>query len=536
VVVDPRRTETARLFEHVPIKPGGDAWLVAGLLNVIADDETLIDRARSTYQATGVDFALDLVRGVDLDRVAAEAGIPRATVEQLARDLARAPSACVYGRCGASLGRFSTLTKYLIDVLNIVTGNLDRAGGTVLGRPMLDLEFMTHLLRATGYDRWRTRVDGIPEVFGTSPWATMPREVQTPGRGQLRAMVCAATNAATTSPASDEMERAFAALDLFVSLDPYITETNRHADYVLPPKLLLEREEFPVFVQSHNSVPNAIWTAPIVPAPPDVRDDWRILDDICKRIGLVPSAAPGAQLLGRLGIRVPPYLGADLFLRIGPEGDLFGLRRGGLSRKKLLRHDGPIKLADHSPTDILRKRLHTKDKRVHLEHPIFAAELQRMTQTPTSDPEHPLRLFSIRELRSQNSWLHNVPKLMSGGRSCRLRIHPDDARERDLDDGATARVVSHWGSIDVAIKVTDEVMRGSVGLNQHWGHRGGWRVAVAAGGARYNDLLPNAPEMLDVVSGNAWVNGIGVQVMPAPKPAEAVAGAQAPQELEAGAA
>jgi anaerobic selenocysteine-containing dehydrogenase len=457
VVVDPRRSETARLFEHVPILPEGDAWLVAGLLKVIADEE-LVDRAAIADQATGVDFALGLVREVDLDRVSIESGIDQPVIEQLARDFASAPSACLYGRCGASMGRFSTLTKYLIDVVNLVTGNLDRPGGTVFGQPMLDLELMTRLLRANGYDRWRTRVDGIPEVIGTSPWATFPREVNTPGPGQLRAMICVATNAATTSPASRDMERAFSELDLFVSLDPYITETSRHADYILPPKLLYEREGFPVFTQSHNAIPHAHWTEAIVAGPPGVREDWRILDDICRRIGLVPSGAPGAQLMGRLGIRIPPHIGADLFMRIGPAGDLFGLRRGGLSRKKLIRAGGPIKLADHCATGVLHSRLHTPGRRVALEHPLFASEFERMATMPTADAEHPLRLFTIRELRSQNSWLHNVPKLMSGGRSCRLRMHPEDARVRGLRDGEFVDVASRWGAIEVALEVTDEVM------------------------------------------------------------------------------
>jgi formate dehydrogenase len=511
VVVDPRRTETARLFEHVPIRPEGDVWLVAGMLKTIVD-QGLVDEVRLRGQASGAEFALGLVRDVDLDRVESETGIPRATVEQLGRDLASAGSACVYGRCGASLGRFSTLTKYLIDVLNIATGNLDRPGGLVFARPMVDLELMTKLLRATGYDRWRTRVDDIPEVFGTSPWATFPREVSTPGRGQLRAMVCVATNAATTSPACEEMERAFGELELFVSLDPYVTETNRRAHYILPPTLLLEREGFPIFTQAHNAVPHAQWTEAVATPPDNVRDDWRTLDEICKRIHLVPSPAPGAQLMGRLGIRLPPHVGVDLFMRLGPEGDLFGLRRGGLSRKRLLRNDGAIKLGDTSPTGVLRKRLHTKDHLVHLEQPKFAGEMERLTATQVTDQDHPLRLFSIRETRSQNSWLHNIPRLMSGNRECRLRMHPDDAGSRGLSDCTTVHVASRWGEIDVTLEVTDEVMRGSVGLNLHWGHKGGWQVAVAAGGARYNDLVPNGPEMLDAVSGNAWVNGIGVQV------------------------
>jgi len=303
-------------------------------------------------------------------------------------------------------------------------------------------------------------------------------------------------------------------LDLFVSLDPYITDTNRHADYVLPPTLLFEREGFPVFTQSHNAVPHAHWTEAIATPPEGVRDDWRTLDEICKRIGLVPSPAPGAQLMGRLGIRLPPHVGIDLFMRLGPDGDLFGLRRGGLSRKKLLNHDGPVKLGDASPTGVLRKRLHTKDHMVHLEQPRFAGEMRRLAASATADAEHPLRLFSIRESRSQNSWLHNIPRLMSGNRSCRLRMHPDDANARLLTDGAQVRIVSRWGAIEVALEMTDDVMPGSVGLNLHWGHQGGWRVAVEAGGARYNDLVPNDVQMLDPISGNAWVNGIGVEVTP----------------------
>ncbi|MCW3040398.1 MAG: molybdopterin oxidoreductase [Solirubrobacterales bacterium] len=524
VVVDPRRSETAALFEHVPVRPDSDAFLLVGMLKVILD-EGLQDDAALARQTTGADALAHLVADVDLDVVAAETGIARATVEQLARDLAAADAAVVYGRCGASLSRFSTLTKYLLDVLGIVTGNLDRPGGMVFADPFLDAEAFTKLFRVNGYDRWRTRVDGIPEVLGTSPLATLPREVLTPGRGQLRALVAVSTNMATTSPASGEMEKALGALDLFVSLDPYITETSRLADYILPPKMLLEREGFPLFGQLHYGVPNASWTDAIVPAPEGVRDDWWVIDQICKRMKLVPSPAPGAQLLGRLGVRIPPHVAVDMFMRIGRHGDWFGLRRGGLSRKKLLAHDGAIKLADGNATGVLRKKIHTKDRRVHLEHDVFARELRRLLATPSADAEHPLRLFTVRELRSQNSWLHNVPKLMSGGRGCRLRIHPDDAAARGIEDGATIALASRWGRIEVEAKLTDEVMPGSVGLNQHWGHKGGWKTAVAAGGGRYNDLVPNDAAMLDAASGNAWLNGIGVEAVPlaVPAPAPAVA-------------
>ena len=517
VVVDPRRSETAKLFEHVPIRPDSDPWLLAALLKVILDERLTDDRYLAEL-TTGVSFVHDLVRDVELARAAAETGIEQDTIAALARDFARAERACVYGRCGSSTGQFSTLTKYFIDVLNIVTGNLDRPGGTTFSRPMLDAELFTRLFSLDGYDRWRTRVDGLPEVLGTSPLATMAREILTPGPGQLRALIGVSSNFATTSPNSRETERALDTLDLFVSLDPYLTETNRHAHYVLPPKLLLEREGFPLFGQLHYGVPNAQWTPALVTAPDGVRDDWWILDQICKRIGLLPSPAPGAQLMGKLGLRLPPHVGVDVFMRLGRDGDLFGLRRRGISRKKLMRTNGAVQLADRAPTGVLPKRLRTKSKRIELAHQLYADEMSRLTaRTSTVDEAHPLRLFTIRENRSQNSWLHNIPSLL-GGRTCALRIHPDDAAHRGVTTGAEVWIASAWGEITAQAQVTDEVMPGTVGLPPHFGHEGGWRTANAAGGGRYNDLVPSEPQHLDLVSGNAWFNGIGVEVTPVSVP------------------
>ncbi|HKS49819.1 MAG TPA: molybdopterin-dependent oxidoreductase [Amycolatopsis sp.] len=514
VVVDPRRTETAELFEHVPIYPSGDVWLLAAMLKVILD-EGRYDRAALVEMTRGHETLTALVSGVDLERAARETGIAIERIIDLARDFAAAPSAVVYGRCGASLGPFATLTKYLIDVLNIATGNLDRPGGWCFGRPWLPLEKITALLKVNGYDRWRTRVDGIPELLGTSPLISLPREIRTPGKGQLRALLVVSGNPVLASPASGEIESAIQELDLLVSIDPYINDTSRHAHYVLPPTLWLERDGLPIYTQAWAAVPYAQWVPATVPAPGDVRDDWWILDEICKRIGIVPSPAPGAQLLGRLGIRFKPPLVFDLMLRLGPEGDLFGLRRGGLSRRKLMANTGGVKLADGLPTGVRHKAVHHKDHRVHLDHPVIASEMRRLIAGPErDDPEYPLRLFSVRELRSHNSWLQNVPKLMAGDRVQRLLIHPDDAQELGIDDGDEVEIASRHGRITAPARVTDEVMRGSVGLPHGWGHRGGWRRAVAAGGSIYNLLTTNAPAEVDVPTGNAVLNGVAVRVRP----------------------
>ncbi|WP_428385259.1 molybdopterin-containing oxidoreductase family protein [Nevskia ramosa] len=513
VVVDPRRSETASLFEHVPIRPNGDVWLLAALLKVIFD-EGLADLEALREQTAGHEILPQLLAPLDLSAASAAAGIPVEQIRQLARDFAAAPSACAYGRCGMSIGPFASLGKYFLDVLNIATGNLDRPGGWCFGRPFIDLETMMHRMKSTGYDRWRTRVDDFPEVAGTSPVVSIPREIRTPGKGQMRAMLVIGANPASSSPAAGELCAAFSELDLLISQDVYMTETSRLAHYILPPTVWLEREGFPIFTQSHAGVPHAQWVGPTVPARGEARDDAWIMDEISRRIGIVPADFPGAQLLGKLGLRASPSFLMDVGLRTGPEGDWFGLRPSGLSRKKLMERNGAVKLADGVPVGVLKKRIFTKGGKVQLDHALIRKEMTRMLAFDTAvSAEYPLSLISLRELRSQNTWLHNIPKLIVGDRVQRLRIHPIDAARYGIEDGDPVEITSRDGQISVpAARVTDEMMPGSVALPHGWGHTGGWQRAVAVGGSGYNALTTNRADSTDLPSGNATVNGIAVRV------------------------
>lgn len=517
VVVDPRRTETAELGEHVGIRPGGDPWFLAALLHVLFRDGS-VDEARLAPTVRGVGFLRELVSDVDLERAAVESGIPVAQLVELAHALGTARSATVYGRCGASLGQFSTLTKFFLDALAVVTGNIDRLGGMLFPAPYLDAELLTTVLGLHGYDRWRTRVDDFPEVLGMSPLASLAREITTPGRGQLRALVGLASNFGWTSANPQALQEALPRLDLFVSLDPYITDTNHTADYVLPPSLMLEREGFPVFGQLHAITPNAQWSDAVVDARGESRNDAWILSEIFRRIGVVPLPLPGANVLAKLPVHLPFALISDLAMRVGAHGDWFGLRRllgrgRGLRRRDLVADGAARQYAEHPPVGVLRRRVHHRDGRIHLDHPVLAQEMARLTDSAAPDASYPLRLFTIRELRSQNSWLHNLPKLMAAGRTLRLRVHPDDARAHGLASADTARLASPWGAVEVPVEITDEVVPGCVGMPAHWGHRGGtWRRARRAGGVHYNDLTPDTADQVDRASGNAWFNGIPVSL------------------------
>jgi formate dehydrogenase len=518
VVVDPRRTETAEQFEHVPIRPDSDAWLLGAMLNVIFS-EGLEDDAALAEQVAGLEALRSIAAKFTVERAAAETRIEADTIRRLARDLASATSAAVYARCGTSLSRHSSLAKYFLDALGIVTGNFDRRGGTVFGSAYLDMERVVKLARLTGYDRWRSRVDDFPEVFGAAPMACMAREITTPGEGQMRALITCSTNPVTTVPGTNDLDAALPALELFVSLDPYITETNRHADYILPPTTWLEREGFPYFTQAHATQPHAQWVPAVVPPRGETRDDWWILDQIALRLGVLPSPVPGAKLLGRLrrrllpGKPLPIWRAYDLLVRLGPYGDRFGLRRSGISRRRLLATDGAIALADALPVGVRRKRLHTKDKRVQLDHDVLRAEAEHLLDRQ-DDPAFPLRVISIRRLRSHNSWLHNVPKLMAGDVLPALLVNPVDAEATGVADGGHAKIASAWGELTIRVKVTDEMAPGAVGLPHGWGHRGSWKLAVGAGGTSYNVLTPADADQLDA-SGNAWLNGIAVALTPA---------------------
>ncbi|MEB3031858.1 molybdopterin-containing oxidoreductase family protein [[Mycobacterium] nativiensis] len=510
VVVDPRRTETARLFEHVGITPGADAWLLGAMLRVLFDED-LIDVAELNRTCTGLDELRDLASRFDVGNAAAQTGIDSTVIVDLARSLAAAPSATVYGRCGASLGRHSTLTKFLLDTLAVVTGNIDRRGGMVFPYPMIDIAEMSVKSGQTSRGTWTTRVHGVPEVNGTAPIACLSKEITTAGRGQLRALITMSNNIVTSAPDSVGTAAALDELDFMVALDPYITETSKHADWVLPPALWLEREGFPVFTQGQATEPNAQWVAPVVPPRGQAREDWRIIDEIARRIGLVPSAAPGAQLLGRLGVRFTPMAAMDLLLRIGPHGDLFGLRRKGLSRKKLMATQGAVKLAECCPVGVLVDKLHTPDKRIRLGQPELIAEADLLTKD-SDRREFPLRLFTIRELRSHNTWLHNVPRLMSGDRRCRAFVHPDIAAAKGVGAGDDIRITSPWGQIVVPVELDDAIAANAVGMTHGWGHSGGWTLATAAGGASYNALTPSGGDHIDRPSGNAFLNGIPVSI------------------------
>ncbi|UJA20238.1 molybdopterin-dependent oxidoreductase [Thermoleophilia bacterium SCSIO 60948] len=518
VVVDPRRTETARsASRHVSVRPGGDAFLLLGMLNVIFE-EGLTDLS-DEIEFSGLEEVEALVAEWPPARAAVEAGVGENEIATLARDFAAAESAVAYGRVGVCQQRTGTLTHWLINVLNAVTGNLDRPGGAMFAEPFLDLALGLKLAGRSGtkaVGRWTQRVSGLPEFNGELPIAGLADEILTPGDGQVRGMLVHAGNPVLSAPGGAKLDRALGELEFMVSIDPYITETSRHADVILPPVSPLERGEVDAVFPAVSVRNHVRWSPAAVPKRDGGKEDWEILNGLTRRLGR-GVAGRGVGLASRL---TSPGRLLEAAIAAGPYGVL---RRGplkGLTLWKIKRARHGIDLGPLQPR--LPGPLLTDDSTVRLAPQAFleaAGELEAIATERESarGDGYDLTLIGRRGLRTNNSWMHNSRRLTKGADQCTALLHPEDATARGLADGGTVRVVSSVGEIEVKLAVSDEMRPGVVSVPHGFGHGSrdgvGWKHAAGLAGASVNDVTD--PTVLDSVTGNAAYNSVAVRLEPA---------------------
>ncbi len=539
VVVDPRRSRTAEdADEHVAIRPGTDAHLLAAMASTLFA-EGLVAPGRLASHLSGVEEVRAALAALTPEAVAPVCRVDAATIRRLARELAAAPTAAVYGRIGTCTQEFGTLASWLVDVLNALTGNLDREGGAMfpaaaagarntVGVPGRGRGFVT--------GRWRSRVRGLPEVLGELPSACLAEEIDTPGEGRVRALITCAGNPVLSHPDAGRLERAIAGLDFMVSVDIYVNETTRHADVVLPAPAPLSRSHYDLLLLQLAVRNIAHYSPPVLPLDPGTPDEWEVLlrlgailggqgtaaplealddavaaQEVERSVGLRGSRVEGrdpAELLALLAPRRGPERLLDLHLRVGPYGDGFGEAPEGLTLERLIAHPHGLDLGPLRPR--LPDALRTTSGTVELAPAPLLADLDRLRGS-LERLAGGLVLVGRRHLRSNNSWMHNVEVLVRGPERCTLQVHPDDARERGLVDGGRARVGSRVGRVDIVVEVTDAIMPGVVSIPHGWGHEGtAMRVAAAHPGVNVNVLVDGG--MVDPLSGNAVLNGVPVTV------------------------
>ncbi|MGH3756280.1 molybdopterin-dependent oxidoreductase [Actinophytocola sp.] len=522
VVADPRRTRTAAFAdEHLAVKPGTDPVLLLAVVNTLLVENL----ATVTLEVNGLDELRGLAEKFTPELAERVCGVPAEDVARLARELAAAPTAAVYSRMGASTVEFGTLTQWLVEVINILTGNLDRAGGTMFARPATLEVYRTGQPFQAG--QWHSRVRGLPEALGELPAATLADEIETPGEGQVRALVSIASNQVLSTPNGPRLDRALRELDFMVCIDPYLNETTRHADVILPPPRIMQTPHYD-FLLSIVTVRNYTrFSSPILPLEPDQRSEAEIM----ARLTLIAAGAGAAadpagvdeMIIGQLlegATRLPgsPVEGRDVAeLRAGIEGDSGAerildvmLRFGpyGLSLATLKANPHGIDLGPLEPR--LKELLCTPSGRVELVPPAVAGDLDRLRERLAA-PAPEILLIGRRQLRSSNSWLHNVPSLLGGSNRCTLHVNPADVARYGLSERAVVR--SATGELVVTVEPTDAIRSGVVSLPHGWGHAGSpQRVAAQHPGVNANTLTDEF--VLDIPSGNAVFNGVPITISP----------------------
>lgn len=506
VVIDPRKTRTAQLAnQHHFIQPGTDVLLLLAFVQVLFEQSLIVKGGPLVY-SDGLDELREFVQDYTPEKVAAIVGIEATTIRQLVRDFAAADRAICYGRMGVSVQEYGSLCHWLINLINILTGNIDREGGVMFPLPAMDfVKLLKHEAKAF---RWKSRVRGLPEIASELPTTTLAEEILTPGEGQVKAMITLAGNPILSAPDSTQMDKAFASLDYMVAIDIYLNETTRHADIILPPATALEvmHYDFVLNIVALRNIAN--YSPPIFPIDKNQRYDWQII------MGLQRQLEQGnplwLQIKHSLFSWLTPERRINLGLQIGPYG-FFSPHKLSLNKLKEQPHGidlGPLK-------PCLPQRLFTSNKRIHLAPDRITADLKRI---PTLIAEHqtetkPLRLIGRRDLRSNNSWMHNSPRLMKGNDRCTLLMHPQDATGRKLQEGQVVEVSSNKGSIQLKLELSEEMMPGVISIPHGWGHHlAGIQLQVAheRAGVNVNELTSN--ERIDVPTGNAVFNGLAVEV------------------------
>ena len=508
---DPRRTETAQVVDaHHFIRPGTDAFFLLGVLKIIFA-ESLARPGRLAAIVEGVDRVKLAVESVALDDIARATGIGVEVMTTIAREFAASPAAIAYGRIGTCTQEFGALTQWLLTVLNVVTGNLDRAGGAMFTSPAVDpLPFI-----ARGhFAKWRSRVRGLPEFAGELPVSCLADEILTPGEGQVRALLTVAGNPVRSTPNGQKMERALASLDFIVAIDPYINATTRFANFILPPTIGLEHENYDIAFHLLAIRNTAKFSPTLFPPAPNARHDWQIMKALIRRLRASRKKGMGQRLRRMVAFFLRPETIVDLGLRFGSYGSGFSPFKRGLTLRKVRQAPHGIDLGPLVPR--LPGRLFTRDKRIDLAPDMFVQDLPRLFARldPRATGEFDLSLIGRRQVRTNNSWMGHVERLTKGRSTCTAFINRVDAAARGIATGDFVKVTSRIGCIELAAVVIDTVMSGVISIPHGFGSnridKGDAVGAQPTQGVSVNDLTDET--FFDALSGNAALTGMPVKV------------------------
>ena len=498
IVIDPRRTETAdKSDQHIFIKPGTDVFLVLGMINYILNNNLInLRHIQDLVSADHISRIQVLTDQFNLSTVASITGVGEQTIRELINQMIESRSAVLYGRLGVSACEYGGLSHWAINTYNILTGNFDRPGGAMLPSPAIKLANKPR--SKPKFRRWHSRVRNLPEFGGELPSSTMADEILTPGVGQIKAMLTSCGNPVLSVPNGQRLDVAFESLDFMVCIDIYLNETTRHADVILPPATGVETPHFGIAFQNLSVRNHANFSDAAVEKEEGTKFDYEIFLDLHKAYASLALSEEEASKFNFL-YHMTPEIMVEQGLAAGKSGI-------SLSDLKANPHGidlGPLET--QFPNNLL-----THDKKIDLLPDIYREQLSALKLPDNSGK---FSLIGRRHLRSNNSWLHNVDRMVKGPERCTLLIHPDDASNLNVVDGQQVVVTSDINSVKINTEVSDEIMPGTVSIPHGWGHwRQGIKMNIAAehAGVSLNDLIDD--QKVDELSGVSIITGIPVSI------------------------
>jgi anaerobic selenocysteine-containing dehydrogenase len=495
IVVDPRRTETAeKASEHFFIRPNADVYLLLALIHTIFA-ENGVKLGHNKDFTEGINVLKQAVNDFSPEAVAEITGIASSEIRRLAQNFMAAKTAICYGRVGVSTQGFGTLSQWLINALNVLTGNCDSVGGVMFAAPAF--EILRKRREPNLFNRWQSRVRGLPEFMGELPVAAMAEEVLTAGNGQIRALITSCGNPVLSVPNGQKMDEALEKLDFMVSIDIYINETTRHANIILPPATGLETSHYDITFHVLAIRNTAKYSPPLFPKAENAKYDWEIFQELAHHFkgetGAFKPVPPEAIL--EEGLKNGRYPIDFQQLKAAPHGLDFGALQ-----------------------PCFPARLFTEDKKIQLAPPILVQDLERarafLQQKKAASNDYPFALIGRRHLRDNNSWLHNSERLVKGRNRCTLLIHPADADALKIDNQQIVQVNSRVGTVELPAEWSTGMMRGVVCMPHGYGHgRANVQLDVARkhAGVSVNDLTDE--QLVDDLTGNAAFSNVFVNIM-----------------------
>jgi len=500
VVVDPKRTRTAKIADqHLFIRPEKDALLLFAMIHCVFANNKVNLRHLETM-VEGLDDVENLAKAYSPEAVAEFVGIEARTIRTLASDMLAADAAVCYSRMGASTQTFGGLCQWLTNVLNIITGNFDRAGGAMFPQPAFDLLRKHKRGHKTSFGQYQTRVRKLPFFNGEFPVATLAEEIQTEGKGQIKSLITVAGNPVLSTPSGHKLAEAFAGLDYMVSIDIYLNETTKYANIILPGTTGVENSHFDIFFNSFSVRNTVKYSPPLFEKDDEQRSDWQILNEISARMVNIPADDPM--------LKITPEMILDMELKSGPYGEQ------GMSLQKLIDNPHGVDIGPLMPC--IEARIKTAEGKVYLLPQLYADDLPRLNAVmdkPARDENYPFDLIGRRLVKSHNTWTQNSERLIKGKNPCTLEVHPEDAKILGIKKGQLLLVSSIVGQVEIEAEITDDIQQGVVSMPQGWGHnQQGTNMSVAATqpGVSINDLTD--ANRVDTLTGNAALNGTPVAI------------------------